>query len=87
MDELIHVDVLFFAKSREVLQRGSASLALPVQLQRREVVALLEAAFPELKVLKGVFVLALNEEYVEEDRVLSLASGDTLAVIPPISGG
>lgn len=32
-------------------------------------------------------VLALNEEYVDKDAVLTLQSTDTLALIPPIAGG
>jgi molybdopterin converting factor small subunit len=31
--------------------------------------------------------LALNEEYVQTGAVLSLKEGDTIALIPPISGG
>ena len=31
--------------------------------------------------------LALNEEYVPAGAVLSLKSGDVVALIPPISGG
>ncbi len=31
--------------------------------------------------------LALNEEYVQTGDVISLKNGDTVALIPPISGG
>ena len=31
--------------------------------------------------------LALNEEYVDAGQVLNLKTGDTVALIPPISGG
>ena len=31
--------------------------------------------------------LALNEEYVDMGEVKKLSSGDTVALIPPISGG
>jgi molybdopterin converting factor small subunit len=31
--------------------------------------------------------LALNEEYVEMGEVKRLSAGDTVALIPPISGG
>ena len=31
--------------------------------------------------------LALNEEYVPTGEILPLKSGDTVALIPPISGG
>ena len=31
--------------------------------------------------------LALNEEYVSSGEVLDLKNGDTIALIPPISGG
>ena len=46
-------------------------------------------AFPELQQLEGAMVLALNEEYVERAEMAAqmLSAGDTVALIPPISGG
>lgn len=32
-------------------------------------------------------ILALNEEYVPSGNVIVLKEGDTIALIPPISGG
>lgn len=40
-----------------------------------------------LSVLGGSLVLAVNQEYVEEEQTLRLSAGDEVAVIPPISGG
>jgi molybdopterin converting factor small subunit len=37
--------------------------------------------------IRNNLVLALNEEYVDMDAPLKLKATDTLAVIPPLSGG
>ena len=89
MDSSLNVSVLFFAKAGEVVGSSKANLPIPnSNLRREELLRALEEAFPELKHLKRSFILALNEEYIEEsDNVLQLKSSDELAVIPPISGG
>jgi len=46
--------------------------------------------FPSLAPLvsnESYITLALNEEYVPKGSILPLKSGDTVALIPPISGG
>lgn len=46
--------------------------------------------FPKLSSLvldEESLTLALNEEYVQTGEVILLKSGDTIALIPPISGG
>ena len=46
--------------------------------------------FPNLSELmldEESLTLAVNEEYVHAGQVLHLKSGDTVALIPPISGG
>jgi molybdopterin converting factor small subunit len=42
-----------------------------------------------LDILRENIVLSLNEEYISssEPQELTLNNGDTVAVIPPISGG
>jgi len=34
-----------------------------------------------------MITLAVNEEYVPDGEVMQLKFGDTVAIIPPISGG
>jgi molybdopterin converting factor small subunit len=46
--------------------------------------------YPKLATLildEETVALAVNEEYVQEGEDLTLKQGDTVAVIPPISGG
>ncbi len=37
--------------------------------------------------IKNSISLALNESYIEMEKVLELKENDELAIIPPISGG
>jgi molybdopterin converting factor small subunit len=46
--------------------------------------------YPNLSSLvmdEDCLTLALNEEYVQTGEVINLKDGDTIALIPPISGG
>ena len=46
--------------------------------------------YPKLSALvldEDSLTLALNEEYVQTGEVIDLKNGDTIALIPPISGG
>lgn len=52
--------------------------------------AVLMLHFPStyrLAVLKGRFVLSVNQEFVEKEQSVVLNPGDEIAIIPPISGG
>ena len=42
-----------------------------------------------LEILRDNIVLSLNEEYLDLDseEIVDIKEGDTIAVIPPISGG
>ena len=86
----VKVEVLFFAKAREIVAKASAELTLtPATVTPAQIVDQVEAAFPDLRTLQGAFVLALNEEYLDtgSDEAVTVKPTDQLAVIPPISGG
>ena len=85
-EEELEIRILFFAKARELVNVSSAAIRVPnSQITEDQLLTLIELKFPELKVLKRGFVLALNEEYA--GGTLNLKSGDEIAIIPPISGG
>jgi molybdopterin converting factor subunit 1 len=83
------VQILFFGKARELLGLSSSKLALPGTLTHGALFSIVESKFPELKLLAGCFVLALDQDYLEPESIelVRLQNGSELAVIPPISGG
>ena len=83
----MRVTVLFFASARELagasecvveLEEGARTVALRAAVAKR---------FPLAKELVADVTLALNEDYVEIDADPELKDGDTVALIPPVSGG
>jgi thiamine biosynthesis protein ThiS len=93
------VTVLFFAGARDLVPTGSRSAAfsLPPDTDGNGckihgfVNGVLFIAYPSMKALleSGAWALALNGSVVpvEEWSTTGLSSGDTLAVLPPVSGG
>lgn len=86
------IKVLFFASAREAAGNISATdLELPSS--NADTAALrtkLAKNYPALSSMvldEDNLTLALNEEYVTAGQVLPLKTGDTVALIPPISGG
>jgi molybdopterin converting factor subunit 1 len=87
----INIKVLFFASAREAAGDVSStdlelnSGATTVDLRKK-----LAEQYPKLAPMvldEENLTLALNEEYVTNGQVLPLKNGDTVALIPPISGG
>ena len=86
--DTIRVKLHFFAKARELVGTSNAELDIDKCLQSLQgLQSTLENKFEVLKQLKRCYVIAVNEEYVDESTELNLASGDEIAVIPPLSGG
>lgn len=86
------IKVLFFASAREAVG-GTSQIELTLAADQATTTGLrkrLADDFPRLSTLvldEDTITLALNEEYVGPGQVLDLKAGDTVALIPPISGG
>lgn len=88
----ITIQVLFFASAREAAGNiSSATIELSMeQANTHSLRNKLAELYPALAVMvldENNVTLALNEEYVTPDQIVPLKTGDTVALIPPISGG
>ncbi len=77
--------VLLFAGLRERLGQREVMLPLPANATVADVRAGLAAAYPAVAPLLANAAVAINEEYATADA--RVAPGDTVALIPPVSGG
>lgn len=87
----IKVQVLFFASAREAAGNiSSTDLELDTGSDTGILRNRLAELYPKLAHMvldEDNLTLALNEEYVTSGQILPLKNGDTVALIPPISGG
>eukprot|EP00522_Entomoneis_paludosa_P015917 CAMPEP_0172460082 /NCGR_PEP_ID=MMETSP1065-20121228/35439_1 /TAXON_ID=265537 /ORGANISM="Amphiprora paludosa, Strain CCMP125" /LENGTH=88 /DNA_ID=CAMNT_0013215005 /DNA_START=1 /DNA_END=267 /DNA_ORIENTATION=- len=88
---MVTIKILFFASAREAADNlTSLDLEVEITCDTTQLRKILAERFPRLasSVLdEESLTLALNEEYVLMGQVLPLKAGDTVALIPPISGG
>lgn len=83
----VKVTVLFFAKSRELVEQRSAQIFIGKRLFGRDLIAGVLNNFPSLSVIQENLVIAVNQNYIEKESEIILNGGEEVAVIPPISGG
>ncbi|WP_110931613.1 molybdopterin converting factor subunit 1 [Paenibacillus bouchesdurhonensis] len=76
------IRVLYFAGLRDLTGKSEELIDRP-EWTVRELTDWVKAAYPEFN-HKTVFV-AVNEEYARQEDVIR--AGDTIAIIPPVSGG
>ncbi|KAM4720527.1 single-strand DNA endonuclease ASTE1-like [Anableps anableps] len=86
---LPQVTVLYFARSAELTGLKEQELvAVPTPISSGDLWALLLRKQPRLVALQGHVVLAVRQQYVAiGDQQVTLADGDEVAVVPPLSGG
>lgn len=74
--EKVPIQVLFFAKAREMTGQSNSQVKLSKAVTARQIQEELENIFPDLLTLRGLYVLALNEEY------LNITSEDLVVLSP-----
>jgi len=80
----MQIQLLFFGITEDIIGQKTMTLELNDQSTVGIIKSLLIKDFPKLKQYKS-FSIAVNMEYAEYSTILN--SGDTLALIPPVSGG
>lgn len=81
----MRIRVLFFGALRDIAGSREDSLELPAGARLESVFEHYAARFPRLKQMAASIVLALNQEFASSSE--TLAEGDEVAFLPPVSGG
>lgn len=81
----MQIQILFFASYRDLTGTGELTLTCPHGTSVASLVAELRGRGGGFGDLPPFPVVAVNEEYASDDRMLS--DGDVLAFIPPVAGG
>lgn len=81
---LMQIHILAFGITREICGARTFELELPDNSDTETLKEILFVRFPRLQALSSC-LLAVNANYAHEPQIL--ASGDEVALIPPVSGG
>lgn len=88
MTDRVTVKLLFFAKARELVGRSEAEANFSKNnLTKKTLLDEITTIYGILQPLVNCLLLAVNEEYVDSSETVHLKDGDTVAVMPPLSGG
>ncbi len=77
--------VLFFAQLAEAIGSDRLTIELPEGATVADALAVLSKAHEAIATTANAIAVAVNEQYSATTAVLS--DGDTIALIPPVSGG
>ena len=83
-NESMKIKVLFFGMSRDLAGQGTTDFELNEGKTVEEFRDLLSKKYPLFSEMDS-YAIAVNESYAEDGFVLT--NNDTLAIIPPVSGG
>ena len=81
----MEITVLLFAELREGAGHGSLTLEVDEECTAGGIAEALAAKLPDLAGGIRRAAIAVNQAYVDSEH--RVASGDEVAVIPPVSGG
>ncbi|WP_436939263.1 molybdopterin converting factor subunit 1 [Staphylococcus xylosus] len=75
--------LLYFAEIKDILEKTSEEIYLSYDITVDEFLTDLFERYPQIK--DKQFQIAVNEEFVQYDDIVH--PNDTVALIPPVSGG
>ncbi|UMT75317.1 molybdopterin converting factor subunit 1 [Staphylococcus roterodami] len=75
--------VLYFAEIKEILQKSQEEIVLEKAVTVQQFESFLFERYPQINHKK--FQVAVNEEFVQKSDFIN--PNDTVALIPPVSGG
>jgi molybdopterin converting factor subunit 1 len=81
----VRVTVRLFALAKEKVGRAELVLELPASAVVADLRVALRDRFPELGALWFRALIAVNQEYADDQA--TIGPGSQIAVIPPVSGG
>jgi molybdopterin converting factor subunit 1 len=81
----LRVNVLFFGRVRELIAIDEESVEISNGATLTDVFDLYAARFPRLAAFRASLVASRNQEFTAWDT--PLAENDTIAFLPPVSGG
>ncbi|MCX7668845.1 MAG: molybdopterin converting factor subunit 1 [Anaerolineae bacterium] len=85
MTDTITVRVRAFAALREALGTAESTITLPAGADVQALIAALAARHPQARLTERRFGVALNRNFAPPTA--TLADGDEVALLPPVSGG
>lgn len=78
------VDILLYGIARDIIGESKHEIELSNEATVGEAMKQLKSSFPDFQKLTSLLI-AINDEYATDSDVIN--SGDTLVLIPPVSGG
>lgn len=78
------IEALFFGMSRDLAEQSAITFELEEGVTVKKFREILVKNYPLFSELDS-FAIAVNESYAEDELLLS--DKDTVAIIPPVSGG
>ena len=85
MSSPVQITVLLFGQAREWVGLSTLDLEIEAPATVQSAFGILKSKHPKLAQMERSLLFAVNEEYAEPSH--TLADGDQLAVLPPVSGG
>ncbi len=79
------VKVLYFSSLKDRLKISNEIIDINEKTTVRSFLQILKERYPQFEKNFDNVMIAVNEEYANPDQILN--DGDTVAVIPPVSGG